>query len=194
MGKSTVSAMFSEKGIPVLDADEVVHKLYAKGGAAVEPVQKEFPTAVVDGAVSRPLLSQCVVGNEGAMRRLEALVHPLVQQQRQHFLQQMAAAGHQLVVLDIPLLYETKLDKEVDAVAVVSASAELQKQRVLARPGMTEEKFSAILARQVPDEEKRRRADFVIDTSVSLEETGGHVTALIAALKGRQGSVWQPTA
>jgi len=174
----------------LLDADEVVHELYSVGGAAVAPVAAAFPSAVSGGAVSRPALSACVVGNDAAMAQLEAIVHPLVAQRRRDFLENSMSEGHTLVVLDIPLLYETKSEGAVDAVAVASAGGDAQRARVLARPGMTEEKFMAILARQVPDEEKRRRADYVIDTSASLQETEAQVDALVASLRGKQGQVY----
>ncbi|KAI8470338.1 MAG: dephospho-CoA kinase-domain-containing protein [Monoraphidium minutum] len=182
MGKSTVSSMFAERGVPVIDADAIVHALYSKGGAAVGPVAAAFPSAVVDGAVSRPALSGCVVGDEAAMRRLEGLVHPLVEAERLARMRGAAAGGAALIVLDIPLLYETKGEAACDGVAVVSAPPGAQRARVLARPGMSEAKLDAILARQVPDEDKRRRADFVIDTGCSVNATAAAVDALIAKL------------
>ncbi|WIA08050.1 hypothetical protein OEZ85_007517 [Tetradesmus obliquus] len=161
MGKSTVSAFFKQQGVPVLCADEVVHKLYSAGGAAVAPVGAAFPSAVVDGAIDRAALSKCVVGNEAAMKQLEGIVHPLVEQERKQFIAEHAAAGSPLLLFDIPLLFETQAQQGLDAVAVVSAPAEQQRQRVMARPGMTADKLEAILARQVPDAEKRRLADFM---------------------------------
>ncbi|KAK9810310.1 hypothetical protein WJX72_008379 [[Myrmecia] bisecta] len=180
MGKSTVAKMFTTHGVPVLDADKVVHDLYAAGGAAVEPVGEAFP-GVVDntGAISRPALSKAVLSNEAAFKKLESIVHPLVAAERHRFLEQLAQEGQQVVVLDIPLLYETGGEKQVDAVVVVSAPADVQKQRVLARPGMDPDRFEGILKRQVPDTEKRQRSDFVIDTGVSFQETEQQVTALI---------------
>eukprot|EP00873_Tetraselmis_striata_P020042 jgi/Tetstr1/440306/TSEL_028644.t1 len=189
MGKSTVSAMFAEKGVPVMDSDAVVHRLYAPGGAAVPPVQSVFPDAIVDGGIDRAALSKYVVGKEEAMKQLEAIVHPLVEQERASFLQASQRDGHKLVVLDIPLLYETNLESKVDAVAVVSAGADAQRARVLDRPGMTEEKFEKILSRQVPDEEKRQRADHVINTNLPVEETRAEVEALLQALASKSGSV-----
>ncbi len=186
MGKSEVGRMFRSLGIPVYDADAAVHELYAKGGAAVEPVGAAFPDAVVDGAVDRDRLSRLVVGSEPAIKRLEAIVHPLVGVHRQRFLEQAAADGADIVVMDIPLLFETGGQDRVDHVVVVSAPAPIQRQRVLQRPGMTADKFEAILARQTPDEEKRRRADFVIRTDTSLEETLHQVRELVAMLRRRQ--------
>ena len=140
--------MFREAGVPVYDADAAVHALYAEGGAAVGPVAAEFPGAVVGGAVSRPALGQLVLGDDAAMRRLEAVVHPLVEADRERFLRDAAAGGHALAVADIPLLFEKGYEAGVDAVAVASAPADVQRARVLARPGMTPEKLEAILARQ----------------------------------------------
>ena len=187
MGKSATSAMFRELGVPVLDSDHVVHLLYAPGGAAVPLVEAAFPGVVIAAAINRPLLSKQVVGNPTALKRLESIVHPLVQLEKKKFIQTAAAAvtTTPLVLLDIPLLYETQAETQCDAVVVVSAPASLQQQRVLAREGMTLEKLNAILQRQLPDEEKRQRADYVIDTSVSLEETRKCVVALVEELKGR---------
>lgn len=190
MGKTATSTMFRDMGIAVLDSDAVVHDLYSAGGAAIPLVEAAFPGVVVDGAISRPLLSTKVVGNPEALRLLESIVHPLVQEEERRFLTKQAEQGAALVVLDIPLLFETGAEAQCDAIAVVSAPADLQRTRVLARPGMTPEKLDGILARQMPDEEKRKRADFVIDTSVSLEETQQHVAALIDALKGRKGKAY----
>lgn len=185
MGKSTVSGFLSALHVPVLCADEVVHQLYAAGGAAVAPVGAAFPDAVVSDAVDRAQLSKYVVGNEAAMKQLEGIVHPLVEAERLRFVRQHAAAGAPVVVFDIPLLYETKAEAGLDVVLVVSAPAQVQQQRVLARPGMTPEKLLAILARQVPDEEKRRRADYVIDTGCSLQETEQQVRSVLEELRGR---------
>ncbi|KAL4419662.1 hypothetical protein ABPG77_000559 [Micractinium sp. CCAP 211/92] len=187
MGKSTVAEWLRQLGVPVLDSDQVVHDLY-NGGAAVAPVEAAFPRVTANGAISRAELSKQVVGNPQALRLLESIVHPLVAAEKARWLATQAAAGQRLVVLDIPLLYETGAEADCDAVAVVSAPAEAQRARALARPGMSEGKLAAILARQVPDAEKRRRADFVIDTGVPLEETRQHVVSLVEALRGRQGS------
>ena len=182
--------MFRDLGIAVLDSDAVVHDLYSLNGAAVPIVEASFPGVVVDGAISRPLLSTKVVGKSDALRLLESIVHPLVQAEKQRFVMAQAEQGATLVVLDIPLLFETGAEAECDAVAVVSAPADVQRERVLARPGMSAEKLDGILLRQMPDEEKRKKADFVIDTSVSLEETQQHVAVLVDALKGRQGKAY----
>lgn len=183
MGKSTVGKMFAEEGAPVFDSDAAVHALYAAGGAAAAPVEAAFPGVTVDGAVDREALSRRVVGDEAAIKRLETIVHPLVRQAQAEFLQTNRDAGTKVVVLDIPLLFESGGAKLVDKVAVVSAAADVQRERVLARPGMTAEKFEAILARQTPDAEKRARADFVIDTGGSLEATRAQARAVLDALR-----------
>lgn len=177
MGKSTAGNMFADRGIPVISADEIVHDLYSGRGAPL--IEAAFPGTVVDGTVDREKLSAAVVGNETAFKRLEAIVHPLVEEERQLFVERQRKAGKPLVVLDIPLLYEGGGERHVDRVLVVSCSADLQRERVLKRPGMTEEKFQAILARQVPDAEKRARADYVVDTSGTFEETRAQVDAIV---------------
>lgn len=182
MGKSTVARMFEDEGAPSFNSDGAVHALYAPGGAAVGPVEAIFPGVTRDGGIDRELLSARVVGNEPAIKQLEQIVHPLVRQMQAEFLQSNRDAGTKVVVLDIPLLFEGAGAKLVDKVAVVSAPADVQRARVLARPGMTEAKFEAILARQVPDAEKRARADFVIDTGGSLEATRSQVRAVLDAL------------
>jgi len=191
MGKSTVSKMFREAGVPVMDSDAVVHELYGAGGGAVPVIRELFPDAIVDGGVDRKELSKYVIGNDDAMKRLEDAVHPLLEQKRIAFLQQSLREGSMLVVLDVPLLFETKMESKVDAVAVVSAGEEAQRERVLARPGMTEDKFLSILGRQVPDAEKRKRAQHIIDTGSSLEETENAVAALIFELSRKEGRVAQ---
>jgi len=183
MGKSTTSAMFQAQGVPVYDSDAAVHALYASGGAAVAPVQAAFPGVVVDGAIDRARLSAAVVGDPEALQKLEAIVHPLVGAHRIGFFEDAQAAGHDIVVLDVPLLYETGGDKKVHKVVVVSAPAEVQRARVLARPEMTQAKFEAILARQTPDAEKRARADFVIDTGQGLEHARGQVRDILTRLR-----------
>ncbi|HEX6958039.1 MAG TPA: dephospho-CoA kinase [Ferrovibrio sp.] len=183
MGKSTVGKMLQAMGVPLFDADAAVHALYARGGAAVEPLRAAFPEAVIDGAVDRAILSRLVLGKPAEIRRLEAIVHPLVGQVRQDFLAKAEAQGAPFVVLDIPLLFEGRGRSGVDAVVVVSAPAHKQRQRVLSRPGMTEEKFAAILAQQVPDAEKRRQADFIIDTGGTLDYTKNQVRDLVAKLE-----------
>ncbi|TNE33416.1 MAG: dephospho-CoA kinase [Alphaproteobacteria bacterium] len=183
MGKSTVAEMFRKLGIPVYDADAEIHKLYAKGGAGVEPIREAFPEAVTDDAVDRAALSKLVVGNQAEIKRLESVIHPLLSEGRQAFFDRSAAEGHLLVVLDIPLIFETGGEDRVHKIAVVSAPAHVQKERVLARPGMTEEKFNAILDHQVDDAIKRERADFVIDTHCTEEETFEQVKELVSRLK-----------
>lgn len=182
MGKSTVAQMFAEQGAPVFDSDAAVHALYARGGGAVAPVEAGFPGVVIDGAINRTALSAQVFGDPGAIARLERIVHPLVRQAQLEFLQRNRVDGRAWAVLDIPLLFEGGGEHLVDKTVVVSAPADVQRARVLARPGMTEAKFEAILARQMPDVEKRSRADFVIDTSMSLDETRAQVRAVLDAL------------
>ena len=178
MGKSTASAMFREAGVPVWDADAAVHRLYAPGGAAVEPIRALRPEAVTDG-VDRTRLAEWIAEDETALARIEAVVHPLVGADRAAFLDETDAP---LVVLDIPLLFETGGDRAVDTIAVVSAPADVQRTRVLARPGMTEARLDHILSKQVPDAEKRARADVVIP-STSMEETREAIHALIERLR-----------
>ena len=190
MGKSTVSSLLAEMGVPVMDSDAIVHQLYAPGGAAVGPVSDLFGPEVVtpEGSVSRPELGKRVLGDDDAMARLEAVVHPLVDAARWDFLEGAEASSQPLVVFDIPLLYEKGYEQTVDAVAVVSTGdAEVQRERVLARPGMTPEKFDAIVARQVPDDVKRTRADYVIDTGCAVEDTEAAVKALVEKILGRGG-------
>lgn len=183
MGKSTVAEMFRAEGAPVYDADAAVHRLYAEGGAAVGPVGEAFPEAIVEGAVDRERLSKLVLNDPEALQRLEHIVHPLVGAAQMQFLDDARRAGAPVVVLDIPLLFEKGGAARVDVIAVVSAPADVQRARVLARPGMTPEKFEAILAKQTPDAEKRARADFVIDTGVGVDETRAQVRAVLKALQ-----------
>ena len=183
MGKSTVAKMFAEEGAPGFDSDAAVHALYASGGAAVAPVEAAFPGVTKDGAIDREVLSKRVVGNEAAIKQLEMIVHPLVRAAQMQFLQNNRDAGTQVVILDIPLLFEGNGAKYVDKTVVVSAPAVVQRARVLARPGMSLEKFEAILARQMPDAEKRARADFVIDTGGDLEVTRSQVRGVLDALR-----------
>jgi dephospho-CoA kinase len=183
MGKSTTAAMFQAEGVPVYDSDAAVHALYASGGAAVAPVEAAFPGVVVDGAIDRAKLSAAVVGDSEALAVLETIVHPLVGAHRIGFFEDAQAQGADIVVLDVPLLYETGGDKKVDKVVVVSAPGDLQRQRVLARPGMDIAKFEAILARQTPDAEKRARADFVIDTSQGVEAAHQQVRDVLTCLR-----------
>lgn len=183
MGKSTVAKMFAEEGAPGFDSDAAVHKLYGLGGAAVAPVEAAFPGVVRDGVIDRAALSARVLNDPAAIKQLEQIVHPLVRQAQVEFLQQHRDAGTEVVVLDIPLLLESSAPRFVDAVVVVSAPEDAQRARVLARPGMTPEKFEAILAKQMPDAEKRRRADFVVDTGCDLEATRRQVRAVLDALR-----------
>jgi dephospho-CoA kinase len=183
MGKSTTAKMFAEAGVPVHDSDEAVHRLYS--GEAVLLVEAAFPGTASNGIVDRAALSRRVVGNPEAIARLEKIVHPLVRADADRFVARNRAAGTPLVVLDIPLLFETNGTGRVDRIAVVSAPPEVQRERVLSRPGMTPEKFEAILARQTPDAEKRRRADFVIDSSRGIEAAREQVHAIIRELTGK---------
>lgn len=185
MGKSETAKMFAARGIPVFDSDAAVHALYGKGGEAVPAIRTLAPEAIVEGAVDRSRLAKLVQENPALLLKIEAAVHPLVKARQQSFLGEAAAQGAEIAIIDIPLLFETGREKDVDVVLVVSAGATLQRERALKRPGMTAEKLEFILSRQVPDEEKRARADHVIDTSVSLEATARTVDDLIVALKDR---------
>ncbi|PZO06514.1 MAG: dephospho-CoA kinase [Alphaproteobacteria bacterium] len=182
MGKSTTTAMFAELGALVWNADEAVHALYAAGGAAVGPVGDAFPDALVDGAIDRDRLARALGSDDRAFRRLEAIVHPLVARGRAKDLVRAEANGLRLAVLDIPLLFETGGDAVVDAVVVVSAPEEIQAERVLARPGMTRERFEAILARQIPDAEKRNRADFIVETGQGLDTARASVAEIVSTV------------
>ena len=186
MGKSTVAGIFRDLGVPVFDADAAVHEVYARGGAAVTPLQAAFPAAVIDGAVDRTKLSAEVIGKPDALLRLESIVHPLVQEVRNRFMAEAERRGDTLLVFDIPLLFETGGEKRCDETVVVSAPADVQRARVLARPGMTPEKFAAILAKQMPDADKRARATYVISTGGGLEETRAAVVALVSKLRSSQ--------
>jgi len=180
MGKSTAARFFAEEGVPVHDADAVVHRLYA--GEAVAAIEAAFPVATKAGKVDRTKLAAWVLDDSAALKKLEAIVHPLVHAAERRLLAEAEARGQKVAVLDIPLLFETGADQRVDAVVVVSAPAELQQSRVLGRPGMTIEKLDAILARQMPDAEKRRRADFVVDTSGEFDATRAQVRAILDAI------------
>jgi dephospho-CoA kinase len=186
MGKSTTAAMFREAGVPVYDADAAVHDLYDEGGAAVGPVGEAFPGVVKAGRVDREALRQAVLGDPEALKRLNAIVHPLVGRDRAGFFRKAEADGADMAVLDIPLLFETGGHANVDAIVVVSAPAETQRERVLARPGMTSERLDAILAQQLADAEKRARAHFVVDTSRGLEPARAQVAEIIAAMRDPQ--------
>ncbi len=183
MGKSTTAGLFAAAGAPVYDADAEVRRLYAAGGAAVAPVEAAFPGVTVDGAVDRGRLGDRVLGDPAALARLNGIVWPLMGQAREAFFEAARDAGAPVVVLDIPLLYETGGERGVDCVVVVSAPEEMQSARVLARPGMTQAKLEAIRAAQTPDAEKRARADYVIDTSRGLAFAKDQVRTILQALK-----------
>ena len=186
MGKSTTAAMFRAAGVPVYDADAAVHDLYDVGGLAVEPVGDAFPGVVKDGRVDREALRQAVLTDPEALKRLNVIVHPLVGQDRIGFFQSAEAAGVDVVVLDIPLLFETGGHANVDAIVVASAPATMQRERVLARPGMTPDRLDAILAQQMADADKRARAHFVVDTSRGLDPAREQVLQIIAAVRDPQ--------
>ncbi|MQW89679.1 dephospho-CoA kinase [Sinorhizobium saheli] len=181
MGKSTAAGMFRELGVPVNDADEVVHELYR--GEAVAPVEAAFPGVAKNGVIDRAELSRRLVAAPERLGELERIVHPLVRERERQFLAQQKAAGAPFVLLDIPLLYETKAEARVDRVVVVTCDPEKQRERVMKRPGMTAEKFAMILARQVPDSEKRARADYIIDTSDSFDVTREQIRAIVDELR-----------
>lgn len=188
MGKSTTAAMFRDLGIPVYDADAAVHDLYDQGGAAVEPVGEAFPGVVKDGRVDREELRKRVLGQPEELKRLNAIVHPLVGRDRIGFFKNAEESGADMVVLDVPLLYETGGDANVEAVVVVSAPPEMQRERVLARPGMTPERLDAILAQQMADAEKRARAHYVVDTGSGLDAARQQVAAIVADLRKAKSS------
>lgn len=181
MGKTATAKMFAEEGVPVQDADAAVHALYE--GKATPLIEAAFPGTTANGKVDRVKLGTMVIGKPEAMAKLEKIVHPLVAQERDSFLADAEKSGADIVVLDIPLLYETGSDINCDAVVVVSAPAEVQRERVLARPGMTEERFAAILAKQMPDAEKRARADFIVDTSRGFDVARQQVREILAKVR-----------
>jgi dephospho-CoA kinase len=194
MGKSTALAMFKMLGARVWDADAAVHRIYAQGGAAIEPLRVIFPNCITpQGSVNRDALSKIVLNKTQKLKQLEAVVHPLVGLDRASFLKAAQASGAQIAILDIPLLFETNGQAHVDAVVVVTCEAQCQRVRVLARPGMTVEKFEAILARQTPDAIKRAKADFIITTDISLDETRKQVETIYAALLSRGTQESEPT-
>jgi dephospho-CoA kinase len=167
MGKTTTARLFAEAGVPVHDSDAAVHRLYE--GEAVAAIERAFPGTTASGKVDRQKLAARVVNDAGALKRLEAIVHPLVRQSETKFLEAARARGESIVVLDIPLLYETGGEKRVDAVVVVTAPADIQRKRVMERPGMTPDKFAGLLEKQVPDAQKRARADFIVDSGHGVE-------------------------
>jgi dephospho-CoA kinase len=180
MGKSRTASFFAEAGVPIHDSDAAVHALYE--GEAVPLIERAFPGATSAGKVDRARLAAMVLGDDQAIARLEAIVHPLVAKVRDRFLAEAQARGAPVVVLDVPLLYETGGERGCDAVVVVSAPPEVQRQRALERPGMTEEKFAALLAKQMPDAEKRRRADFIVDSSQSFDHARAQVRDILHAV------------
>lgn len=191
MGKTQTAALFEEEGVPRYDADAAVHGLYEVGGAAVGPIGELFPEAVRDGAVDRAALGRIVLKDGAKLAALEKMVHPLAGATQVDFLNAQMAAGATHVLLDIPLLFETGGHEFVDCVVVVSAPPDIQRARVLERPGMTEEKFADILAKQVPDSDKRVAADFIVDSSVSVADAHRQVKEILAAVRDRKGTVLQ---
>jgi len=189
MGKSATAGIFRKLGVPVHDADAAVHRLYR--GRAAPLIEKAFPGTVTEGVVDRAKLGAAVLNNPGRMRELEAIVHPLVREEKQSFLRRVSVLAP-IAVLDIPLLFETGGEAGCDATLVVTAPAAVQRERVLARPGMTEEKFHAILAKQMPDENKRARAHFLVDTSRGFASAEAQVRSILACLAGRPGRRGQP--
>lgn len=189
MGKTAAAARFRHNGIPVFDADQIVHDLYA--GAAIKPIEAAFPGTTSPAGVDREKLSKALLAAPEKFARLEAIVHPLVRAAEADFLGEQAALGSPFVVLEIPLLYETSFEKLVDGVAVVSAPPDVQAERVLARPSMTPQKLEQLLARQMPDEEKRRRADFVVDTGGTITHTESQVDKLTTSLRGVPGRAFE---
>lgn len=183
MGKSTTAAMFGDAGVPVWDADAAVHRLYGPGAAGSAALVKLVPRAVGTAGTDRSELRAAILADPGLLARIEAAIHPLVAADRTAFLDRTRAEGHQLVLCDIPLLYETGAERWLDRVAVVTAPAEVQRARVLSRPGMTEQALAAILAKQLPDAEKTERADFVIDTGQGLEPVRRQVARIVAELR-----------
>ena len=190
MGKSTAAKMLRQMGVPVYDADANVHAIQAKGGVALPAIEAAFPGVVKDGVLDRQALGARVFGNKEALRRLEAIVHPLVGQRQRAFLKRAARRGEKLVVLDIPLLFEGGGERRVDAVLVVSAPAFLQRHRVMARPGMSNERLDGILRQQMPDVLKRRKATVVIPTGLGLAPTRLALAKAVAKLKKRRGRFW----
>jgi dephospho-CoA kinase len=189
MGKSTAASQFARRGVPGFDADAEVHRLYA--GTAVPAVAELFPNAVQGGVVDRVLLAAEIAGAPEKLRALEAVVHPLVAEAEITFLRQAEAEGAEFAVLEIPLLFEAGAEARVDVTVVVSAPADQQRQRALARPGMSPEKFDQLLRRQMPDAEKQARADFVVDSSVSLEDMQNQIDKILDSLRGREGRVME---
>ena len=189
MGKSTIAQRFRDRGVPVIDADKVVHDLYE--GEAVTPIEAAFPGTTANGRVDRARLSERLMADPAGFKVLEDIVHPLVFEAERRELQAQSEAGERLAVLEVPLLFETGGDARVDFTVVLSAPADLQRERVLAREGMTEAKFEAIRARQLPEVEKRRRADFIVDTGLTIPESWAQVDRIVDALKVRRGTAYE---
>ena len=186
MGKSTTAAMFAEAGIPVWDADRTVHALYGPGGAGAAAIARLHHVAATADGVDRAALRAAILQEPDLLKRIEAVIHPLVAENRNHFLADARAQGHALALCDIPLLFETGAEKWLDTVIVVTADADIQRRRVLERPGMTEEVLAAILAKQIPDAEKRRNADHLIDTGFGMDHARNRVQEIIAILTGER--------
>lgn len=191
MGKSETAKMFAALGIPVYDADAAVHALYDVGGKAVEAIGAAFPGSVKEGKVDRAALGAMTLGHTDAIKKLEAIIHPLVGQAQMDFLHNAEKKGAAIVILDVPLLFETRGEARVDAVVVVSAPADVQRARVLARPGMTEERFDQILKRQMADAAKRAQAHYIIDTHLGLDHARERVAYVLEDLKRREAKIWK---
>jgi len=189
MGKSTAAAFLRLRGVPVFDADAEVHRLYASG-KAVERIERAFPGTTTQAGVDRTLLSAAIISHPERLRELEAIVHPMVRESERSFLRAEARRGTPIAVLEIPLLYETNANKLVDVVIVLSAPAEIQRERLLNRPGMTKEKLEGLLARQMPDAEKRARADFIVDTGSGTEASEAHLDQILAELETWSGEAF----
>jgi dephospho-CoA kinase len=189
MGKTTAAGQFARRGVPVFDADAEVHRLYA--GKAIPAISRAFPNAVREGQVDRALLAAEVAGAPEKLRRLETIVHPMVAESEIEFLRSAEKGGAEFAVLEIPLLFEVGADCRVDATVVVSAPADMQRERALSRPGMTPDKLDQLLARQMPDAEKRARADFVVDSGASLDDMQNQIDKILDSLRGREGRVME---
>lgn len=188
MGKSTIAAMLEQNGIPIISADKIVHDLYRE--EAVPLIEKAFPGSSENGQVNREKLLKLILKEEEGFKKLENLIHPLVRQKEWEFIKEKKNKGSEIIAIEIPLLFETGADKILDAVLLASASADVQKQRVMQRPGMTEEKFKTLLSKQMPDAEKREKADYIVDTSCSLEETEDQLKEIIVSLKQQQPTAY----
>jgi dephospho-CoA kinase len=193
MGKSTAASMLRRMGVPVCDSDALVHRLIGPGGAAVAAVERAFPGATRGGAVDRKALGARVFGDPAALKRLEGILHPMVRAAQRRFLRFAAARRVRLAVLDVPLLFESGTDAMCDAVVTLTCPRFLQEQRVLARPGMSRERLNGVLARQLPDAHKRRRADFVVQTGLGRRHTLQRLGRIVTLLKKRRGRKWPPS-